>query len=118
MALSAAIAISLFLLEFGLVFGWRPGYTAIGVRAVRYAAGHWRQVARPGYRATTEHSLHLLVRVLVVRRHDRRLHPCLSGVQENQKRWTTMLGCVPYLRLRYFAFGQAFAHHLSCHRMW
>jgi hypothetical protein len=29
-----------------------------------------------------------------------------------------MLGCVPYLRLRYFAFGQAFAHHLSCHRMW
>jgi hypothetical protein len=60
MALSAAIAISLFLLEFGLVFGWRPGYTAIGVRAVRYAAGHWRQVARPGYRATTEHSLHLL----------------------------------------------------------
>jgi hypothetical protein len=30
----------------------------------------------------------LLVLVLVVHRHDRHLHPCLLGVQENRERWT------------------------------
>jgi NlpC/P60 family len=30
----------------------------------------------------------LLVLVLVVHRHDRHHHPCLSGVQENRERWT------------------------------
>jgi hypothetical protein len=29
-----------------------------------------------------------LVWVLVVHRHDRHLHPCLLGVQENRERWT------------------------------
>ena len=30
----------------------------------------------------------LLTLVLVVHRHDRHLHPCLLGVQENRERWT------------------------------
>jgi hypothetical protein len=29
------------------------------------------------------------VLVLVVHRHDRHLHPCLLGVQENRERWRT-----------------------------
>src|SRR5215216_5036605 len=33
----------------------------------------------------------LLVLVLVVHRHDRHLHPCLLGVQENRERWTRVL---------------------------
>jgi hypothetical protein len=51
-----------------------------------------------------QHRLHLLARrppgprpvipsllawVLVIHRHDRHLHPCLLGVQENRERWTT-----------------------------
>ena len=28
--------------------------------------------------------------VLVVHRHDRHLHPCLLGVQENRERWTAL----------------------------
>jgi hypothetical protein len=31
----------------------------------------------------------LFVLVLVVYRHDRHLHPCLSGVQPNRERWNT-----------------------------
>jgi hypothetical protein len=30
-----------------------------------------------------------LVWVLVVHRHDRHLHPCLLGVQENRERWSS-----------------------------
>jgi len=29
----------------------------------------------------------LALLVVVVHRHDRHLHPCLSGVQENRERW-------------------------------
>jgi hypothetical protein len=32
----------------------------------------------------------LLTLVLVVHRHDRHLHPCLLGVQENRERWTSL----------------------------
>jgi hypothetical protein len=32
-----------------------------------------------------------LVWVLVVHRHDRHLHPCLLGVQENRERWRPTL---------------------------
>jgi hypothetical protein len=33
----------------------------------------------------------MLVLVLVVHRHDRHLHPCLLGVQQNRERWTDLL---------------------------
>ena len=33
----------------------------------------------------------LLVLVLVVHHHDRHLHPCLLGVQENRERWNRSL---------------------------
>jgi hypothetical protein len=45
-----------------------------------------RRPPRPGPVATG-----LLVLVLVVHRHDRHLHPCLSGVQDNRERWTALL---------------------------
>jgi hypothetical protein len=35
------------------------------------------------------------VLVLVVHRHDRHLHPCLLGVQENRERWTGRLSRFP-----------------------
>jgi hypothetical protein len=34
------------------------------------------------------------VLVLVVHRHDRHLHLCLSGVQENRERWTSLATCL------------------------